>query len=421
MTGRGQRRAALALAAFLVLTLAPAGTGCSRQAQQVTAPSPAVAVTAAARGSLVVRAEVAARVEANREVTVATKAGGRVAAVAVALGDRVAAGQTLVRLDAADASAQARQAEAGYEAALANLQRARAGARPEELQQAAALAAQAEASYQNAAANLQRVRQLYEAGAVSQQQYDAACLQAAVADQQYRAARQQLDALRAGPPAEVVRAAEAQVKGAAAALELARNQLAATIVTAPCAGIVAMVAAEAGEMVGPGMPVATIVDIDAVVINAPLAQGLVNRVAAGQTVEVRVPAVGGDSWQAEVAGVGPAADPRTRCFPVKLVIANPEHVLKPGMFAQVLIVEAATADAVLVPQEAVLDRGGRRVLFIIAGGVARERVVEVGLTDGVHSEIKSGVEAGESVVVSGQQYLSDGVAVSVAGAAGSGE
>ncbi|MCL6451691.1 MAG: efflux RND transporter periplasmic adaptor subunit [Acetobacteraceae bacterium] len=409
---------ALVLALGLALvSLALSGAGCAagRAQGEGEAGAVPVAVADATSGDIQVRALVPGQVAPRSEVTVCARVGGRVAEAAVSLGARVEAGQLLVRLESQDMEAQVRQAQAALDAARANLARLQKGARPQEREQAQAQVAQAEAAYQDALANFSRVERLWADGAVSQQQYEASRLQLRTAEAALTAAREQLSLIQEGSGAEVLAAAAAQVRQAQAALELAQSQLAQTRVVAPSAGLVAACNVEAGELVSPGLPLLTLVDIDRVVIEVGLAQDLVNLVSPGQELEVLVPAAGEAATTARVTAVAPAADARTRTFLAQLEADNPGHRLKPGMFCQVLVVQAEHHGVLLVPQEALVESEGRTLVFVAEDGVARERRVEVGLRDGARAEVLSGLKPGERVVVAGQHYLHDGARIRVTG------
>jgi HlyD family secretion protein len=204
-------------------------------------------------------------VEPDQKAALASKISGRVDAVLVREGDRVQAGQVLVRLDDSDVRAQVAQAQAAVQAAEAarglaqsRLELALAGARPQERRQAeqnvaqakAALSAaqagltalrkgarsqeraqaqelvrQAKAGLDNAEANLRRAEDLYRSGAIPAQQLDMIRTQRTVAQSQYQSATQQLDLVKEGARAEEIQAAEDRVKQAQAALRVAQQQL----------------------------------------------------------------------------------------------------------------------------------------------------------------------------------------------------
>jgi len=410
---RAAVRAAPVLALAVCVVLSGAGCLGRSQAEEEEEAVP-VEVAPAERGNLVVRATIPAGVTAAAEVNVSPKIGGRVAEVHVEVGDAVRAGAPIVSLEDSEIRAQVRQAEAMLDVAQANLAQLRSSPRQEELKQAEAGLEQAEANYENAKQNFERIQGLYEQGAVSKQQYDSVELQLSVAKAQYEQAQEAYSMAESGPTSETLSAAKAQVRQAEATLQLARFQLDNATVCSPIAGTVSAVNVDAGEMVSKGTPVAVVVDVSRLYAEGSAPEGLVDDLAAGDPVTVSVPAIQG-SYTGTVKSISPAADPRTKTFPVKVEIdvSGSPPPPRPGMFAEISVVDDMAADAVIVPQEALISQDGGQVLYVVEGGVARERSVEVGLSDGERAEILSGIEEGERVVVAGQHYLTDGAPVSI--------
>jgi HlyD family secretion protein len=233
--------------------------GASRR--QAVLPSVEIAVPVEVRpvesSTLVLSVSAGGSVAATEEVTITTKVIGRVESVLVREGDRVRAGQVVLRLESGELMAQLRQAQASLVAAQARLQmmqqgarpqersqveeqvkqaeanlvgtRARLqmlerGARPQERSQAEAAVAQARSNYETARANLERTQALFQAGAVSKAQLDAAQLQTDVARSQYDAAQQQLSLVQAGARPEEIEMARSQVRAAQAQLNTALQQ-----------------------------------------------------------------------------------------------------------------------------------------------------------------------------------------------------
>jgi HlyD family secretion protein len=421
-------------------------------------------------------------VAAVAEVTVISKATGRVAAILIKEGDSVRAGQVLVRLETGELMAQVQQAEAGLAAAHARLQmleegarpeeraqiedqvrqaeanlamaRARLqmleqGARPQERAQAEAAVAQAKANLDTAKASLDRTQALYETGAVSKAQLDAAQLQYDVARAQYDAAVQQRSVVQVGPRSEEIDMARSQVRAAQAqrdaavqqramvrqgarvqeiqmaraavaqtqaAVALARLQLANATVTAPFAGTVTRRFVDPGQLViampGQGF-VATVAQIDTVHVGFDVSETDIARVHPGQPVAIRVDAYPGKAFAGTVREVGQAADPRVRAFRVKASVPNPGHLLKPGMFARGEITTAIRERALVIPREAVGSVGGETTVFVVEAGKARVRPVRLGMMSGAMVQVVSGLAVADPVVVAGQGGLVDGVAVTV--------
>lgn len=94
-------------------------------------------------------------------------------------------------------------------------------------------------------------------------------------------------------------------------------------------------------------------------------------------------------------------------------MSNPDQRLKPGMFAEVDLVTNQRSRVVTIPSEAVLGRAGKPKVFVLEGGVARERSVKMGLSDGKSVEVTEGLKAGDQVIVAGQNLVSDNLPVSI--------
>lgn len=375
--GAGRPAGKRLLAAGLVLLLlVAAGVGVrlakrEKPASQTASRPIPVEVARAGRGEVRRVVEYSGRLAPETEVNIVPKIPGRIAEICADVGDRVKRGQVLVRLEDAELVAALHSAEAGLAAAEAN----------------ARIAA---AALEDARRNLERMRQLYEAGAVSQQQLEQAQLN--------------YDRAAAG-------VAEAQVRQAQAAVEAARLQLANAVITSPIDGVVTARYADPGALAGNAQPVLTLAAIDSVQVQISVTGDDVNKIGVGQQVKVSVPSAGDRVFMGRVARIAPAADPRSRLYPVEIAISNPDHALKPGMFARVELTIDVRKDAIRVPLQALVTKDGEKVLFVVESGRARERKVKVGISDERYAEIISGLRAGELVVVSGQEFLTDGTPV----------
>lgn len=293
----------------------------------------------------------------------------QVVAVLVEEGERVQAGQPLVRFwegdvagavqaasarytaaraaleEAERAYEQARreirvrirQAEATLKEAEANLQLIERGARPEEIERTAQAVQAAEARSRLAERNWQRARVLYEQGAISRLEYDRAWQEYEVAHSQLREAQVTLQQLQHGARPEERAAARARVESARAALELAhsqqgnlkvlqarlqsaraavrealamlrqaRSQQKLRTLTAPRTSWVNRCEVEPGESVAPGVPLLTLVDRNALWGEAEVAQEDAGKVHVGDTVQISAPALPGRYWQGRITRIMPA-------------------------------------------------------------------------------------------------------------------
>ncbi len=368
-------------------------------------------------------------IRAVREADIGAQISAQVLEVKVREGDAVSAGQVLVTLDAAQAQSQVRQARAGVKAAAARLEAAKhrlevleEGAREEEKAIARSRVEQAESALRTAEADLNRLRGLYEQGAISKQQLDGAQTAYDTARTNRDSARQALELLEKGARPEEIEAARKEVEAAAAGLEQARGILAEaeerlgyTVIRSPLTGVVYERHVEPGEITSPGGggPLLRLADLSSVYYEATVPERVALRVKPGQRVEVIVQGNGDRSVAGEVERLVPVANPASRDFLVRIDITEGAAVTKPGMFARGSVVVQESVEAVVVPKEALVERGGKLLAFVVVDGRAEQREVAVGITDAERAEIVSGIGPGESVVVVGAQGLQDGDRVQV--------
>jgi Cu(I)/Ag(I) efflux system membrane fusion protein len=173
--------------------------------------------------------------------------------------------------------------------------------------------------------------------------------------------------------------------------------------TAPQAGIVWEIAVREGMAVMPGVTLFRLAGIGTVWVTAEVPEAQAGLVRIGAPVEARTAAYPDRALKGSVNALLPEVNAQTRTLRVRIVLANPGGVLKPGMFATVNFGAPATASTVLVPSEAVIETGKRSVVIVAAeGGRLTPVDVEVGRHAGDMVEIRKGLAAGQRVVVSGQ-------------------
>ncbi len=285
-------------------------------------------------------------------VSVSPKISGRIEQVFVDEGDTVQAGQVIAKIESAEIEVQVAQAKANLAAAQAKLNEIKSGSRPQQIAQAGAATEQALAGFENAWRNYERMEALYNQGAVSAQQLDAAKTALAVAKAQYNAASQSYSLTAEGARAEDVEIAQAQVEQAAAALKNAELTLANTEIKSPVTGVVAVKSVDQGEIVSAGQPLFNITDPNDIWVSANIEETSVGKLVVGQTVSFTVDAYPGRTFKGEVSDVGAATGSQfallptentsgnftkvTQRLPVKIKVVDAGNaVLKPGMSAVV--------------------------------------------------------------------------------------
>jgi HlyD family secretion protein len=353
------------------------------EAAPISAGAPtAEAAPVRQQGAAPARTNYTAEIIPQDQVPVVAEVAGQVLDLSIEVGDRVEAGEVIVRIDSSTLEAQRAQAMAGLEAAKAQLdllqdepededieaarasvtaaeeayQRALAGPTAEELRMAEAQLRQAEAAVKQAQAAYDQVSwnpliaalpesMQLEAATLAleaaQAQYDKLVLGAtadiiAGAYAQLANARAQLKRLEDGAKPAQIQAAQAQVRQAETALYLAQLQLDKASVRAPISGIVASVNTSAGTMVAPGSPLAVLISPEVEVVIAVEESRLAD-LSAGQPAVIRVDAYSDRTYDGQIAIIAPTLDPATRTVQVTIRPTGDATDLAPGMFATVAL------------------------------------------------------------------------------------
>lgn len=389
------------VAAFLAFISLP---GCGPKAR-VAADQP---VTVRLRAPLRVRQPVSVTasgaVEANVTAQSAFQIAGRVARVFVEEGQPVKKGQVLAELEAADYRNAFDAAAAQADAARATAQKAQTGLRAQELEQS-------RIEFDRWQDEYGRMKFLYEHKSLPANDFKKI-------EAGFEAARERYDMARQGTRVEEKIAADAQARAAAAQMHEARKHLGDTRLVAPIAGFVGMRRIDVGDTVAAGAPVLSVLDLDPVKVRVAVPESEIGNVQQGARAVVTIPSLAGRSFEGKVEAVGVAADPASRTYTVKILVPNPDRVLRAGLVAEARIYSAAIVNALTLPGESVL-RDAQGVVYVYVHAPDRQRVyrrrVEVGGPVGNEVEIRNGLAPGEQIVVAGQQNVREGSLVKLAG------
>lgn len=292
--------------------------------------------------------------EANRDVTLSAEESGRIRALPVEKGSPVSGGDVVARIDGTILSAEVGQARAQAELARERFE---------------------------------RQQQLFEE-------------ERAISEITFLEARY---------------AAE-EARERLASLE---ERLARTRVRVPFAGVLDDRLVELGSMVSPGTAVARLVDLDPIRVSGGVPERYAPDVAVGTEATVRFDVLPDTAFRARLAYVGATVDRESRTVPVEFTVRNPGRMVKPEMVANIEIVRRELAGAVVVPRDALVRREDGFAAFVVVEGgdgpVARARSLEVGPARQDRVVIRSGLEAGDRLVVVGQNQVAEGDRVRVVG------
>lgn len=370
------------------------GKGAEREAQFSTAVSAAPVAATEQPIARFIRAT--GTLMAEDQADVAAETAGRVVATPIERGTAIAEAAELIRLSAAETEAQVREAEANAAQIAARL-----GLTPQAPFDVNAVpeVQNARATHELAQSEFARIRSLLDQRVVSQAEFDQRRTQVDATRQQYEAAKngaaQQYQALQA----------------ARARVSMAHKALADTVVRAPFTGLVAERLVSVGDYVTRGTKVAVVVRIDPLRAQLTVPEQFISAISTGQSITFEVDAYPGRQFAGRVRYVSPTLQADQRALTVEAVVPNPDHTLKPGLFATARIRQPKETPAVLVPATAVRTAGGTSRVFVITGDHVEERVVTVGQPIDTMVEITNGLEAGERVATANVALLADGTKV----------
>src|SRR5512136_154995 len=258
-----------------------------------------------------------------------------------------------------------------------------------------------------AQADYDRIAEGFKSGVASQ------------ADLEKAQAALELALIEAGSKKDEVQAATKGLTQAEVDVKMARLDLEKTRIRAPFAGIITDVKLSPKERIDPGRELFTLVDISRIKVKAKVLESEVGKVVAGREVDLRFSAFPGRAFRGRIEAVSPIINAEDKTCAVYVSMDNPSEEIKPGMHAEVEFPTEIFTGRLLVPQQAILVRGGRKLVFAVEGDVAKWRYIEVGLENERFAEVLPGkepgwgVSAGDTVIVEGHITLAHDTKVSI--------
>jgi len=328
-------------------------------------------------------------VVARTKASISSKITGRLDFLGVSEGTKVQAGDIIARLESAD-----------YRAALAE--------RESQLTLAKATLDETTVTRDQLQRDLARWEKLLEQNLVSDQETEQ--LRARLAESAARRSSQ-----------------EAQVKAAAAAVDVARANLENTNIRAPFDGTVLRKDAEVGELVAPSVAgggltrgaVVTMADLSTLEVEVDVNEAYIAEIQHGQGAAITLDAYPDTTFRGEVRQIMPTADRQRATVQVKVAILDQDPRILPEMGARVSFLERAMAHGapakprIVVPASAVRTEGGESVVWIVREERLVRRTIEAGPVSAGEREVRSGLTGGERVVVEGPERLEEGSRVKI--------
>ena len=319
-----------------------AGKQTEQQAAAVVAEDPTVAVVEVFTREVPQEAVYTSTVQAYAKNNIAPQMAGRITKINVEIGDFVKEGQILAEIDKAQLL-------------------------------------QAQLQLQNQEVELQRLKSLYEAGGLSQSDYDAIQMQ-------YNVLKTQVE-----------------------------NLIENTTLRSPINGVVTARNYDVGDMYAMSMPIFTVEQIVPVKLLVGISESDYSKVKKGDSVQITADAIPGKTFYGKVNRIYPTVDPATRTFTVEVKVDNAYKTLRPGMFVRATI-NFGVNNNVVIPDVAVVKQqgSGERFVYVLNedNTVTYQKVV-LGRRMGTEYEVLEGISNGAKVVTGGQIRLKDGIKVTV--------
>ncbi len=370
--------------------------------QKVEAAPLPVKVAKAIIGDLVMTLKSPGEAYTEKRIAMKAEVGGVVKNLYAAEGRHVREGDLLVELDDREYRLRLESLEAQRLRYLSELFLERQFSMTEE-PPSLALAdklAKAQADYD-------RISEGFKSGVASQ------------ADLEKAQAALELALIEAGRKKDEVQAATKGLTQAEVEVKVARLNLEKTRIRAPFAGIVTDVKLSPKERLDAGRELFTLVDISRIKVKAKVLESEVGKVVAGREVDLRFSAFPGRAFRGRIEAVSPVINSEDKTCGVYVAMDNPSEEIKPGMHAEVEFPTEIFTGRLLVPQQAILVRGGRKLVFAVEGDVAKWRYIEVGLENERFAEVLPGkepgwgVSAGDTVIIEGHITLAHDTKVSI--------
>ncbi|MBA4348604.1 MAG: hypothetical protein C0415_01250 [Thermodesulfovibrio sp.] len=339
---------------FLVIAFVSTTISCNTKGEQDSKEKVVnIKIQSAEKKSLRQFIETVGTLNPYEEVFISAEVDGILKGVNVQEGTVVSKGTVLASIDDTDYSLEVKRAEAALK--------------------------QSEATLENTKLEYKRKEALYKEELVTKQQFDDVLTRLALAD--------------------------ADVDRAKAALSLTREKLKKTRIYSPLSGVIKTKKVSAGDYVKNGTNLFIVIQNNPLKLNFTVTEKDVGKLKTGQDVIFKVDPLPDMEFTGKVRIIYPSLEEKTRTLQVEALVPNAQGLLKPGLFAHVILYTSAAKDTILVPVTSLLYESEKIKVFLVEGDRAKESFVKTGNKYGEMMEIVEGVKEGEQVVVAGQQNL----------------
>jgi RND family efflux transporter MFP subunit len=371
--------------------------GTIQQGSEKAPEAPVLVKTVTAKkGNLNIRLKSPGEAFTKKKIIVKSEVAGWIDNLHVEEGQHVKKGDLLVKLDNRQYQLNLEEARASYLQKLSELLMEQKFSQNQE---------------QTSTPNLERLKKsknefdkandLYSKGLISLEEYEKV-------SKEYEMAL-----IESGELKDEIREAAKGVTQADINVKKAQMELEKTQIYAPFPGIICNIQVTTQEHVSGSQELFTLVNIDQIQVHAKVLESEIGKMKTGREVTLNFSAYPDKEFKGTVKSISPIIDPDDRTCKVIITMKNPHEVIKPGMHAEVEIITDIYQDRLLIPQDAILVREGRKLAFVVEGDLAKWRYLDLGLENEEYAEVLDGIKQGEEVIIEGHFTLAHDARVRV--------
>lgn len=333
----------------------------------------------------------------------------------VKVGDLVEAGDILVRMDGQQLSRQMMELEAQKSALMAQYKEVMEPVDGREIQKLELQITTQERRVQEAERKRDNHKTLYEAGAISYEDYHATVTALEVEEKQLDALLLDLEVLKKPVSENVISQYEAQLRQLDIQMEDLRSKEQDMVITSPIKGTVMIKEVEVGQYLQPGLHIMEIGDKDTLYVESDVLVGDIGNVKIGGSVEISHKDLDIEGMKGRVRKIHPQAFSKVsdlgieqKRVKVEIDLEDTNEEIRPGYNLDLKIIIQRKEDALLIPESAVFQIKGKDHVFVNENNIARLREIKKGIESKREVEVIAGLEEGEEVILSPNEALEEG-------------
>jgi HlyD family secretion protein len=408
-----QKYFGLVMVASAVTGLAGFVGGCGG-GEKENVPVVSVQTTPAVRGPIEQKVSAEAVVFPLEQAIVAPKITSTVKKFLVQRGTRVKKGQLLVELENADLSAAAEASKGDYEQAEASYATTVGAGLPQQIQKAELDAAAAKSAFDAQQKVYDSRKELFQQGAVPRRDLDSAEVALVQARSQNEQAQRQVADLQRLGKEQALKSAHGSLASSEGHYRGAEALLSYSQIRSPIDGVVTDRPLYEGDLATANQPILTVMNTSRLIAKAHIPQSDAAVLKVGNAAELKVPGLD-EPVKGRVSLVSPALDPGSTTIEVWVEARKPDPALRPGMTVDISMVAKTAKDAIVVPTGAVFKNAEGADYVLLAGtdDKAHQKTVQAGIRNTEMTQVVSGINAGDPVIVAGGYAVPDGTAIKI--------